>query len=85
MPTIAIENLIQKGFKDTSWTGDEGEDYTEHTLSNEKFSIIISGVTLVELKVEKNHYITVPNCNSESELDNLIHLFNLKEVSNGNP
>lgn len=66
--------LIKRGFKDTSFNC-EGEIFTEHTLDIKDGKIEISGTDLVELVFTDHCCITVPNCKTIKDLDNLIKLF----------
>jgi hypothetical protein len=71
---MTSQELLQLGFKDTTWSGN-----TEHTLETADFKIEVSGISLVEINVDGD-WITVPNCNTIDDMKQLIKLF-----SKGNP
>lgn len=66
--------LIKRGFKDTSWT-DEGETFTEFTLELPSVRVVISGISLIEISLNRSDFLTIPNCKTIKDLDNLIRLF----------
>lgn len=69
------KELLDLGFIDTSYS-EEGIDFTEFKLSNEKFTIEISGLDLVEMSFVGLGWIEVPNCKTIEDLKCLIKLFN---------
>ena len=66
--------LLELGFIDTSFTEDNSE-FTQHTLIANKFSIEISGLNFVEIKLLDNGWVDVPNCKTIEGLKQLIKLF----------
>ena len=68
--------LLKRGFVENSWT-DEGETFTEYKLLIGDFVILISGISLVEISLREAgcQWLTVPNCKTIKDLDNLIRLF----------
>ena len=69
-----IQALLKRGFKDTSWN-DEDETFTEFTLESPSFRIVISGISLIEISLNRGDFFTVPNCKTIKDLDDLIRLF----------
>ena len=65
--------LLKRGFVDTSFEY-EGEHFSEFTLKLPEMTIQISGIDLVEISTP-NDWLTVPNCKTIKDLDNLIRLF----------
>lgn len=73
------EALLKRGFLENTWT-DEGETFTEFKLIIGRYMIEISGETLIEVGETHGNtkvFITVPNCKTIKDLDNLIRLFGL--------
>jgi hypothetical protein len=68
------KELLELGFVDTSYN-EEGIDFTEFTLTTEKFTIQISGLDLVEIQFIGLGWIDVPNCKTIDDLKCLIKLF----------
>jgi hypothetical protein len=66
--------LLELGFIDTSYTED-GIDFTEFTLTKEKFIIEVSGIDNVEIKLSCGFWNDVPNCKTIEDLKQLIKLF----------
>jgi hypothetical protein len=68
------KELLNLGFVDNSYT-EEGHRYTEFLLTKENFSIEITGVETIEIKIQDNYWIEVPNCKTISDIKDLIRLF----------
>ncbi len=66
--------LLKRGFVDTSYDY-EGDHFSEFTLQLQDLTIMISGIDLVEIGTP-NDWLTVPNCKTIKDLDDLIRLFN---------
>lgn len=73
MTNITHEALIERGFRDTSWEY-EGQTFTEHARVLGGISIEVSDTDLVEIGI-RGEWVTVPNCRTLTDLDNLIKLF----------
>jgi hypothetical protein len=72
------KELLELGFIDTSYVEylKEGKvEFTEFTLTTEKFIIQISGLDLVEIQFVGLGWINVPNCKTIEDLKCLIKLF----------
>lgn len=71
--------LLKRGFVDNSYEF-EGEKFSEFKLTTENFDIEIIGVDMVEINNKKQpmHWLTVPNCKTIKDLDDLIRLFKNK-------
>ena len=65
--------LLKRGFVDTSCDY-EGDHFSEFTLQLQDLTIMISGIDLVEIGTHSD-WLTVPNCKTIKDLDNLIRLF----------
>lgn len=65
--------LLKRGFVDTSFDY-EGEHFSEFTLQLANMTIQISGIDLVEIATHSD-WLTVPNCKTIKDLDDLIRLF----------
>lgn len=70
------QELLKIGFSDTSWT-DDGNTFTEHTLTDGPVTIEISGLSLVEI-CQNHTYIEVPNCKTTDDLKTLLHLLGIR-------
>ncbi len=68
------KELLELGFIDTSYTED-GINFTEFTLTKDKFKIEISGINLVEIHFLVIGWVGVPNCKTIDDLKQLIRLF----------
>lgn len=66
--------LLELGFIDTSYT-EENENFTEFTLTTQKFEIQVSGIDNVEINFITIGWVDVPNCKTIEDLKNLIKLF----------
>ena len=66
--------LLGLGFVDTSYTED-GVYFTEFTLKKENFTIEVSGINSVEIKLLCGFWNDVPNCETIEDLKQLIKLF----------
>ena len=67
------EALLKRGFVDTSLDYN-GEHFSEFTLQLQDKTILISGIDLVEIATHRD-WLTVPNCKTIKDLDDLIRLF----------
>ena len=65
--------LLKRGFVDTSYDY-EGDHFSEFTLQLQDLTIMISGIDLVEIGTHSD-WLTVPNCKTIKDLDDLIRLF----------
>lgn len=72
--TYIEQDLLDRGFKDRSWSED-GNEFTEHVLGNIHLRIEISGLNLIELFMEEN--LVEVNIDTLSELDTVIKVFGL--------
>ena len=68
------KELLELGFKDNSYTDDEGNRFTEFYLQNNNFQISVMGIDLVEICLQ-TYWIEVSNCKKISDLKELIRLF----------
>jgi len=75
--TYTEQDLLDRGFVDTSFTDDEGNRFTEHTLTDFDLLIEVSGLSLFELG-NFGHFITL-NIQFLSELDTVIKVFGLNK------
>ena len=65
--------LLKRGFVDTSYDY-ERDHFSEFTLQLQDLTIMISGIDLVEIGTHSD-WLTVPNCKTIKDLDDLIRLF----------
>lgn len=66
--------LLELGFIDTSYIED-GENFTEFTLTKDKFKIEVSGIDSVDIHFLVIGWVQVPNCKTIEDLKELIRLF----------
>ena len=66
--------LLELGFKDTSYTDDEGNSFTEFTIKNDDISISVMGLNFVEICIG-NYWQEVLNCKTIEDLKQLVRLF----------
>jgi hypothetical protein len=77
MKIMNESEILALGFKKNEWTS-EGNVFTEYLLKKNNITVEISGLTLVEISFEDSNFYFVDGCNTISDLENLINLFNLK-------
>jgi hypothetical protein len=70
------KELLNLGFKDTSYS-EFGNEFSEFTLiHDEGFTIQILGLNYTEIRL-KNEWIEVPSCKNVTDVVKLIELFKL--------
>lgn len=74
---IIETQLLIRGFKHNQWE-ENGETFHEYIIGNGDVGIEISGPALVGITNGNGNYITVPNCTTIGDIDNLIRLFDIK-------
>lgn len=72
------DELKKLGFKDFS-TKNDNEVFTDYRLVGKGISIDITGITLVEIIIGHDTWITVPNCKTIDDIKELIRLFNIEK------
>jgi len=68
------EELLELGFKTTSYTDMDGNFYKQFTLKINEFVKIETCNLSVDIHISRN-WISVPNCKTIEDMKNLIKLF----------
>lgn len=71
------ESLIKLGFKFNEWE-DEGTTFTEYFIEKGRTKIEVYGDRPEVDIIFEDGDVSVPNCETISDLINLLHLFNFK-------
>lgn len=73
MTDITNEALIERGFKHSVYDEDE-VPYTIYKRKVGEVDIELTNTTFIEIGI-RDEWVTVPNCRTLTDLDNLIKLF----------
>ncbi len=68
------KELLELGFKATSYTDEEGNIFTEFILEHDNFKIIVSGDDYLELYTD-GFWITRPYWNTIEAVKKIINIF----------
>ena len=75
--TYTEQDLLSRGFVDTSFTDDEGNGIAEYILGDRQLGIEVSGLDFIELVTDR-HYREM-EIDTLSELDTVIRIFGLNK------